>query len=345
MLGIGFFFTILMKHFFLLAFFGLTAFASQAQWTLIWADEFGGSVLDSTKWVTETGGWGWGNNELQYYTDGDNLSVSNGALVIEAREEQFGSNSHTSGKIITKNLFEIKHGKIEARLKVPLGQGLWPAFWMLGENIDVVSWPQCGEIDVMEHINAEMSIHGTAHWNNSGHVYDGSSAVVNPSNYQTYTVEWNSDQIRWYLNGVQYHSLSIQNNTQSTEEFQLPFYLILNLAVGGDWPGYPDATTPFPSQVEVDYVRAYKLDAEASTDEIELVEFNVYPNPAVDQLTIESSMEGIARITDLNGALISEEEIAIGSTALSVEDLDNGMYMVSVQHTNGSTSSQKFIKE
>lgn len=334
-----------MKQFFLLAVFGLTAFASQAQWTLIWADEFSGNVLDSTKWVPETGGWGWGNQELQYYTDGDNLSVSNGSLVIEARAEQFGSNSHTSGKIITKNLFEIKYGKIEARLKVPLGQGLWPAFWMLGENIDVVSWPQCGEIDVMEHINNEMEIHGTVHWNANGHAQYGNSVTIDPSTYQTYSIEWNSDEILWFLNGVQYHSISIQNNGGNTEEFHLPFYLILNLAVGGNWPGYPDATTPFPSQLEVDYVRAYKLDAEASTDKIEQTTFTVYPNPALDQFSIESPMDGIAQITSLNGAVISEKEITVGSTGLSVENLDAGMYIVSVLYSNGSTSSQKFIKE
>lgn len=334
-----------MKHFILLVVFGLTTFASQAQWTLIWSDEFGGSELDATKWVPETGGWGWGNNELQYYTNGDNLTVSGGSLIIEAREEQFGSNSHTSGKIITKGLFEIQYGKIEARIKVPLGQGLWPAFWMLGENIDQISWPFCGEIDVMEHINNEMSIHGTAHWDNNGHVYQGGSAVVNPSNFQVYAIEWNANEIKWFLNGNQYYSLTIQNNAQNTNEFHLPFYLILNLAVGGNWPGYPDASTPFPSEMEIDYVRAYKLDAEANTEELTKIEFSVYPNPANDNLTIEASEKGIATIYSLNGSLISEQEITEGATQLSVGNLDKGMYMISVQYENGHTSTTKFIKE
>lgn len=328
-----------------LAIFGLTTFASHAQWTLIWADEFGGNVLDSTKWVPETGGWGWGNNELQYYTDGDNLTVSGGALIIDAREEQVGSNSHTSGKIITKEIFEIKYGKIEARIKVPLGQGLWPAFWMLGENIVQVSWPFCGEIDVMEHINNEMSIHGTAHWHNGNHVYNGNSALVNPSNYQVYAIEWNADEIKWFLNGTQFHSLSIQNNTQSTDEFHLPFYLILNLAVGGNWPGYPDASTSFPAQLEIDYVRAYKLDNEASTPEVTQAEFSVYPNPAINELIIESSADGTAFISDLSGLLISEREFNKGSTQLSIDDLESGMYLISMKQVNGVISTSKFIKE
>ncbi|MDG1332458.1 MAG: family 16 glycosylhydrolase [Crocinitomicaceae bacterium] len=335
-----------MTKFLFLALFGLTTFASNAQWTLIWSDEFGGDALDQTKWVPETGGWGWGNNELQYYTDGDNLTVAGGALIIEARQEQFGGNSHTSGKIITKDIFEIAYGKIEARIKVPLGQGIWPAFWMLGANIDQVSWPYCGEIDVMEHVNNEMAIHGTAHWHNGGgHTYDGNSAVVNPTNYQVYSIEWNDQEIRWFLNGNQYHYLSIANNTQSTGEFQLPFYLILNLAVGGNWPGYPDASTVFPTQLEIDYVRAYKLDAEASVIENEIAEVSVFPNPAVDQLTVESSLEGNATITGMDGSIISEEVILSGSNNLSIADMAEGMYLLTIQHENGSTSTTRFVKE
>ncbi len=333
-----------MKHLFLLILLVSTTFVSHSQWTLIWSDEFGGSALDNTKWISETGGWGWGNNELQYYTDGDNLTVSGGVLVIEARAEQFTSNSYTSGKIITKDLFEIKYGKIETRMKMPLGQGLWPAFWMLGANISEVSWPYCGEIDIMEHINNEMATHGTAHWHNGGHVYNGNSTAVNPTNYHIYSIEWNANEIRWFMDGNQYFYLSIQNNAQSTDEMHLPFYLILNLAVGGNWPGYPNASTPFPAQVEIDYVRAYKLDAEASATELTHTELNVFPNPAKDQLNIVSEEAGSIQITSLNGAIILEEKINSGTTALSVSTLDEGMYFCSIVYADGRVAKTKFTK-
>lgn len=328
-----------------IALFGLSVFESHAQWTLIWSDEFDGTTLDETKWQNDIGGWGWGNNELQYYTDGDNLTVSGGSLIIEARDQQFGSNSHTSGKIITKGLFEVEYGKIEARIKVPLGQGIWPAFWMLGSNIDQVSWPYCGEIDVMEHVNNEMAIHGTAHWHNNGHTYNGNSAVANPTNFQVYSIEWNEDEIRWFLNGNQYHYLSIANNTQSTAEFHLPFYLILNLAVGGNWPGYPDATTSFPTQLEVDYVRVYKPEAEASLTENQVAEVSIFPNPAVDIVTVSTSLEGLATISGMNGTVISEQEVFVGENSFSVEGLAEGMYLLSIQHDNGMVSVERFVKE
>ena len=331
------------------------------EFDLVFHEEFVGSVVDATKWSTVLP---WGsdfviNGELQYYVDtqtnpdfGYDPFVFDGtALTLTASptpagyEERANDQSWLSGVLSSHEKFAFTHGYIEARVDVPAGQGLWPAFWMLGENINVVSWPQCGEIDIMEHVNTEMSIHGTAHWNNGGHVYQGGSAIVNPSNYQVYTIEWNDTEILWFLNGVEFYSLSVLNNTQSTEEFHLPFYLILNLAIGGNWPGNPDATTPFPAQVEVDYVRAYKLDAEASSPELEKAEFALYPNPAIDQLTIESSMDGMAQITALNGAFISEQKITSGATSLSVENLENGMYMISVQYANGSMSTTKFIKE
>jgi beta-glucanase (GH16 family) len=333
------------RLFLIFALFGLIAFDSQAQWTLIWSDEFDGSALDASKWYNDIGGWGWGNNELQYYTAGDNLTVSGGTLVIEARDEQYGGNSHTSGKIISKDLFEVKYGKIEARIKVPMGQGIWPAFWMLGANISEVSWPYCGEIDVMEHINNEMAIHGTAHWDYNGHTFNGNSTATDPTSYQVYSVEWDQNEIRWFLNGNQYHSLSIANNVQSTGEFHLPFYLILNLAVGGNWPGYPDATTTFPVQLEVDYVRVYKTDDELALNEQHIPEVSVYPNPATDAVTVESSLEGMATISSMDGTLVTEEPIFVGETNLSIEELATGMYLLSIQHENGTLSTERFVKE
>jgi beta-glucanase (GH16 family) len=167
---------------------------------------------------------------------------------------------------------------------------------------------------------------------------------VNPTNYQVYSIEWNSDEIRWFLNGNQYHYLSIANNTQSTDEFHLPFYLILNLAVGGNWPGYPDATTSFPAQLEIDYVRAYKLDEEASLPETEVTEISVSPNPAINQITVESSIEGNVIISTMDGSVVSEEKLTSGSNNLSIENLAVGMYLMTIQHENGSISKVRFIK-
>jgi beta-glucanase (GH16 family) len=236
----------------------LFALNGKSQWNLVWADEFDGPTLNSSNWVSDVGGWGWGNNESQYYTDGDNLSFANGELSIEAKQESFGANDYTSGKIISKDKFEFQYGRVESRIKVPSGQGLWPAFWMLGANIDEVSWPYCGEIDIMEHINSENLVHGTIHWENNGHVYFGGNTSFDPNAYHVYALEWDPSEIRWYLDGDIFHTADIANGINGTSEFHEDFYLILNLAVGGDWPGYPDGSTVFPAQMLIDYVRVYK---------------------------------------------------------------------------------------
>lgn len=248
-----------MKCFALLSLLALQLTCS-SQYSLIWADEFDSPTLNTSNWAHEVGGWGWGNNEWQYYTPGDNLTIEDGILIIEARQEQQGGNDYTSGKISSKDLVEVQYGKIEARIKYPTGQGIWPAFWMLGANFGDVSWPQCGEIDILEHVNNEWTIHGTAHWNDNGHVYYGNSKNTSPLEFHVYAIEWDASGIRWFLDGQQYHIMDTTNGINSTEEFHEPFYMILNLAVGGDWPGYPDCCTNFPAQLMVDYVRVYQED-------------------------------------------------------------------------------------
>jgi beta-glucanase (GH16 family) len=246
---------ILLFYFFHLASFG--------QGTLIWSDEFNGPDLDLNKWTFDIGqgSWGWGNNELQYYTNSSsNVSVDNGYLSITALNEQFGSANYTSSRIKSKDLFEFQYGMVEARIKVPLGQGLWPAFWMLGANIDDVSWPQCGEIDILEHINNETVIHGTHHYNNNGWQYSGGSASCDPSVFQVYSIEWSPLSIKWFLNGVMYYETDISSSSVSKEEFHEPFFFLINLAVGGNWPGSPNGATQFPAVMQVDYVRVYQGD-------------------------------------------------------------------------------------
>ena len=236
---------------------------------LVWSDEFEASNLDPTKWDYDIGqgSWGWGNNELQYYTNSlSNVMLDNGYLRITAKNEQFGAANYTSARIKSKGLFEFMYGRIDARIQVPIGQGLWPAFWMLGANIDDVGWQQCGEIDVLEHINTEALIHGTHHYNNNGHQYSGGSAACNAGEFNVYSIEWSPLSIKWFLNESMYYEADISSNAVSKEEFHEPFFFIINLAVGGNWPGSPNASTQFPSVMLVDYVRVYQENAGCGED-------------------------------------------------------------------------------
>lgn len=242
-----------------------TATPSGGTWQLVWSDEFNGSTINTSNWNFEVGGHGWGNNELQYYTNGQNAYISNGALVIEARKESggytcwYGACQYTSSRLTTQNKRFWRYGKIEARMALPSGQGLWPAFWMLGVNFPTVGWPKCGEIDIMEHINTEPKIYGTIHWDNNGYAsYGGSTSLSTFTSYHVYSIEWDASAIRWYVDGVKYHEANIANSINGTDEFHREFFIILNLAVGGNWPGSPDSSTPFPARVYVDYVRVYQ---------------------------------------------------------------------------------------
>jgi len=236
-------------------------------WELAWSDEFDGDALDRRKWVAETGGHGWGNGELQFYTSRpDNLRVGGGHLVIEARKEKFEQREYTSARIKTAVLFEQMHGRFEARIKVPQGQGIWPAFWMLGADIGQAGWPRCGEIDIMENIGKEPSlVHGTLH----GPGYSGDKAFGKPSplasgkyaeDFHVFAVEWEPGEIRWYRDGIHYHTARPEL-VKGEWVFEHPFFVLLNLAVGGHWPGNPDSTTVLPQRMLVDYVRVYRRPA------------------------------------------------------------------------------------
>lgn len=232
--------------------------------TLVWSDEFNGSSLDTSNWTCEigTGHNGWGNNELQYYTDRpENVRVSGGHLIITARRENYGGRNYTSARIKTQGKRNWTYGRIEARIKIPTGQGLWPAFWMLGESFSQVSWPYCGEIDIMEHINNESVTHGTIHWsdhNGNYAYYGGATRNLDFSQFHVYSIEWSPSSIKWFVDGNQFFEANIANGINGTDEFHKPFFIILNLAVGGNWPGSPNSSTPFPAEMLVDYVRVYQ---------------------------------------------------------------------------------------
>ncbi|WP_433614554.1 RICIN domain-containing protein [Paenibacillus cellulositrophicus] len=252
----------------LIALFPVKQVSAAPNWKLVWSDEFDGTALNRSNWTPEigTGSGGWGNNELQYYTDrSQNLQVTGGNLVITARKESYGGMNYTSARIKTQNLKSFTYGKIEARIKLPSGQGLWPAFWMLGSNISMVGWPYSGETDIMERVNNNPYVNGTVHWDAGGHAeYGRVSGNLDFSQYHVYSVEWDSKYIRWFVDGQQFNEFYIENGTGNTEEFQRPFFLLLNLAVGGNWPGAPNDSTPFPAQMLVDYVRVYQDNGQSS---------------------------------------------------------------------------------
>ena len=247
-----------------------TAQAATA-WTLVWSDEFtqaDGTAPDSTKWGYEIGGNGWGNNELEYYTSRtNNARIEGGQLVIEARAESYLGKNYTSARLLTKGKWSWTYGRIEARIKVPRGQGIWPAFWMLGANFDSAGWPTCGEIDIMENIGSETKIvHGTVHGpgysggNGIGGSYTLPGGAALADDFHVYAIEWETNRIRWFIDGQQYFTVTPANLPSGTTwVFTQPQFLIMNVAVGGNWPGNPNGTTTFPQRLTVDYVRVYAV--------------------------------------------------------------------------------------
>jgi beta-glucanase (GH16 family) len=259
--------------------FSVTA-AAQTGWTLAWSDEFNGpagSAVDGTKWVAEIGNGsnGWGNQQREYNTNSTKNASMDGAgnLVITAIRESLGKRyrcwygecQYTSARLKTQGRFEQAYGRFEARIRVPFGQGIWPAFWMLGNNIQTAGWPACGEIDIMEHIGREpYNVYGTIH----GPGYSGAGGIGAPytltsarftDDFHVFAVEWEPNQIRWYVDGQLYQTRTPADLPPgSAWVFDHPHFIILNLAVGGYWPGDPDSTTVFPQKLYVDYVRVYR---------------------------------------------------------------------------------------
>jgi len=252
-----------------------TAPPSPSSWKLVWSDEFNGpnrARVDSSKWVVETGGGGWGNDELEYYTSRpQNASQENGNLVIKVLQEKYSgaggvTRNYTSARLKTLGKFSQAYGRFEARIKIPRGQGIWPAFWMLGNDIEKPGWPACGEIDIMENIGKEPAlVHGTIH----GPGYSGANGIGAAyalpddqrfaDDFHVFAVEWEPNAIRFYVDDHLYATRIPTDLPQGTKwVYDHPFFLLLNVAVGGGWPGNPDPTTVFPQTMLVDYVRVYK---------------------------------------------------------------------------------------
>lgn len=247
--------------------------AKVGDYVLVWSDEFDGpdgSAPDPGKWVFDLGGGGWGNQELETYTSRpENVQVRGGNLVITARKEDFTGKDgilrhYTSARLKTQDRFSQAYGRFEARIKIPAGQGMWPAFWMLGANLPKVDWPDSGEIDIVENIGKEpATIHGTIHgpgFSGAGGLNQGTSLEHGKiaDDFHVFAIEWDVNQIRFYLDRELYATRTPASLPAGGRwVFDHPFFLLLNLAVGGEWPGNPDASTVFPQSMLVDYVRVY----------------------------------------------------------------------------------------
>ncbi len=254
------------------------------EWALVWSDEFEAEANTSVSpenWTCEVGGHGWGNNELEYYTTSlDNVSHNGeGNLVITAMQGQpedggtcwYGQCAFTSARCTTQDKFEFTYGRVEARLKLPYGPGIWPAFWMLGADFPEIGWPNSGEIDIMENIGREPNtLYGTIH----GPGYSGASGLGGhivrdaplSEDFHVYAIEWDPQVMRWYIDGELFNTISVNDLRNREWVYDHDFFMIMNVAVGGSWPGHPDATTEFPQQMLVDYVRVYQLADSAATE-------------------------------------------------------------------------------
>ena len=248
------------------------------QWELLWSDEFdaeAGFAINDEFWTCEVGGHGWGNNELEYYTDRTENAVHDGKgnLVITARQEtlegstcHYGECAYTSARCITQDKVEFTYGRVEARIDIPNGQGIWPAFWMLGANFPEIGWPLSGEIDILENIGETHRVYGTVH----GPGYSGAGGIGShfdsadnlAEGFHVYAIDWDEYIIRWYVDGELFNWVSINDLDGRQWVFDHDFFMLMNVAVGGYWPGYPDDTTEFPQEMLVDYVRVYQLQSE-----------------------------------------------------------------------------------
>lgn len=238
---------------------------------LVWHDEFDGDAIDPNNWTYDIGGWGWGNGEAQYYTERpENARVENGLLVIEARQERYEDSYYTSARLLTQGLHAFQYGRIEARIKVPSGVGTWPAFWMLGDNFgrdtedpNQSNWPNVGEIDIMEYVGREPDlVVGTVH----GPGYAGAGGLTKwnrqeypiADDFHVFAIDWDVEGIRWYYDDQLYYDLGRDGVEEREWVFDQPFFIIVNLALGGTLGGTIALDTEFPQNLYIDYVRVYQ---------------------------------------------------------------------------------------
>jgi beta-glucanase (GH16 family) len=289
-----------------------------AGWTLVWQDEFDGTEIDRTKWTFDIGGHGWGNNEVQAYTDrSENARIEDGMLVIEAREEEFVRRNYTSARLKTQDLHSWTYGRFEARMRLPYGQGIWPAFWMLGANIQQQAWPASGEIDIMEYIGRDANrvyatVHGPGYSGGGGvgHYINMEPGVLNEE-FHVFAIEWEPGEIRWYVDDENFFTIT-PASVPGEWVYDHPFFLLINLAVGGNWPGYPDDSTVFPQFLLVDYVRVYQrseqMEAASSSGPVHIAEMNM----EVDDSDGDWRAAVVITVQDVEGNPVEDITVAGG---------------------------------
>ena len=233
---------------------------------LVWSDEFRQPTIDKSNWTFDIGNGSncWGNNELQYYKEENASIYAEEYLMITAKEESVGGFDYTSSRMITKGKREFKFGRVDIRAAMPIGQGIWPALWSLGADIQTNPWPNCGEIDIMEYLGHESSrVHGTVHWGLNTHKYKGSSTLSGNEGdfhkaFHVFSIIWEKDKIEWYVDDKKYFSISASEMEGQPYPFNNDQFFIINCAVGGNWPGSPNNSTIFPQRFFVDYIRVFQ---------------------------------------------------------------------------------------
>jgi len=339
-------------------------------WKLVWADEFDGDTLNTEKWSYQTGTGGeygpdrWGNNELQYYQE-ENVKLADGVLTITAKRENVASSQFTSGRIRTINMGDWTYGRFEFRAKMPVGQGLWAAIWMLPTDSDYGGWAASGEIDIMEYLGQDTSVvHGTIHYGGRwpdnkyrGTDYETDDTAFHKS-FHTFALEWEEGKLRWYVDGELFQNLGTgmwysTNPGDFPAPFNKRFHLLINLAVGGNWPGSPDGSTVFPQDLVIDYVRVYQdgvVGLGEQSSELNL-EQN-HPNPFTDYSTIAFSLPTeqhvLLEVYDVTGRKVrtlANSSYGPGSHTVGMEaqELEPGLYSYRLQAGERSAIRQMLI--
>ena len=349
----------LLRILLLIIFINFTGNSSAQNWSLEWADEFDSAYIDTTKWSFQIGNGapslpGWGNNELEYYTDRpENARIEDSILIIEARRENYMGFQYTSARIRTSGKVDFQFGKMTARMKLPEGQGIWPAFWMLPAKPNF-TWPNDGEIDIMELVGHEPNIsHGTLHygqpWPNNQ--YKGCPYTLSSGNFSDdfhdFSIVWELNSIKWYIDEILFCTLRPNDILPHSWPFNNhPFYLLLNLAVGGNWPGNPDGTTVFPQTIEVDYIRFYKDSSTSSDNEVPQKEnfaIKISQDFLAQSFAIESTKE-IEKVSIINmyGKTVLEDRPNTTRHLVNTSGLSHGIYFIKATH-NGMNHIQKIV--
>lgn len=353
----------------LIAMMAIFPYGFSQNWQLVWSDEFDGDALDTLKWSYQTGTGAeygltdWGNAELQYYRE-QNVTVGDGMLHVTAKLESYGGKGYTSGRIRTIEKGDWTYGRIEFRAKLPMGTGLWSAIWMLSTDEEYGGWAASGEIDIMENVGHEpLTVHGTLHFGGSWPDNESKGAAYETTGwpfwkeFYDYALEWEEGEMRWYVNDQLYQTLGEGDWRTSGEPFPAPFdqrfHLLINLAVGGNWPGSPNAETEFPQELVVDYVRIYEdvstgVVSGTSTIELEQNHPNPFGDSSIITFSLPTEKHVLLEVYNTMGRKVqtlTDRLYGPGSHRVGVEasQLEPGLYSYRLQTGSSSAIRQMVI--